>query len=80
MIAIISSTAACGLRCSLTRLVAMSSPKSIGINKSSKRNAKSESKEKAFMRCHRAAALQVTISIFMQIVRVLAKSQTSHAP
>ena len=41
----------------------MSSPNNIGSSKSSKRKAKSESKGKAFMRCHGAAALEITISI-----------------
>jgi hypothetical protein len=38
----------------------MSPPNSIG---GSKRKAKGRGKGKAFVRCHRAAALQVTISI-----------------
>ena len=63
MIATISSSAASGLRCSLTRLVTMSSPNNIGSSKSSKRKAKSESKGKALMRYHRATPLQVAVSI-----------------
>jgi hypothetical protein len=56
MIAIVRTSAASGLRCSLTRLVAISSPNNIGSSKSNKRKVKNESKGKTFMRGHGAAA------------------------
>jgi hypothetical protein len=52
----------------------MSSPKNIGISKSSKRKAKSESEGKPLIRCHLIALLQVAISIFMTRCQTIAES------
>jgi hypothetical protein len=52
IIAIINSSAASGLRCSLARRAAMSSPKSTGSSTSIKMNARSENKGRLVIRDH----------------------------